>query len=112
MADLITMDIEAGADVGTAQGKVKRAVFATVRLKNTLGGYIGMAGGPLDLMQPNVSTTNLGSPPPLLTGDVPRMSIPGDYDTKCKIHIRQAQPFPMEVIGIFPSFTVQETSPQ
>lgn len=110
-ADLITMDIEAGADVGTAQGKVKRGVFASIRVKNTLGGYIGMAGGQLDLMQPNVSTTALGSPPPLLTGDIARMSIPGDYDTSCKIHIRQAQPFAIEIIGIFPSFTVQETSP-
>lgn len=110
-ADLITMDIEGGADVGTAQGKVKRAVSATIRLKNTLGGYAGMAGSPLDLMQPNVSTTSLGSPPPLLTGDVERMSFPGDYDTRCKIHIQQAQPFAMEVLAIFPIITVQEPSP-
>lgn len=111
-ANLITMDIEAGADVGTAQGKVKRGVYATIRLKNTLAGYIGMAGGQLDPMQPNVSATALGSPPPLLTGDVERMSIPGDYDTVCKIQIQQAQPFQMEIVGIFPLFTVQETSPQ
>lgn len=110
-ANYITMDIEAGADVGTAQGKVKRGVYATIRLKNTLAGYIGMAGGQLDPMQPNMSTTDLGSPPPLLTGDVPRMSIPGDYDTSCKIQIQQAQPFQMEIVGLFPIFTVQETSP-
>lgn len=110
-ASLITMDIEGGADVGTAMGKVKRAVTATVRVKNTLGGHIGMSGGSLDLMQPNVSTTNLGSPPPLLTGDIERLSINGDYDTRCKIEIQQPDPFQMEIIGIFPSITVQEPSP-
>lgn len=110
-ANLITMDIEGGADVGTAQGKVKRAAVATVRVKNTLGGHIGMKGGPLGLMQPNVSTTHLGSPPPLTTGDIARISFPGDYDTRCKIQIQQPDPFQMEILGIFPSITIQETSP-
>lgn len=109
-ANLITMDIEGGADVGTAQGKVKRAVSAVFRVKNTLGGYAGMAGGILDLIQPNVSTTNLGSPPPLTTGDTPRITLPGDYDTSCKIQVQQPQPFPIEIIGIFPHITVQEPS--
>jgi hypothetical protein len=70
-----------------------------------------MAGATLDLMQPNVSTTALASPPPLLTGDVDRMSFPGDYSERCKIQIQQAQPFCMEVLAIFPSITVEEPSP-
>lgn len=110
-ANLITMDVEGGADVGTAQGKVKRVASASFRVKNTLGGYAGMAGQQLDLMQPNVSTTNLGSPPPLLTGDIPRMSFPGDFDTRCKIQIQQHDPFAMEILAIFPIITVQEPSP-
>jgi hypothetical protein len=110
-ANLITMDIEGGADVGTAQGKVKRASSVSVRVKNTLGGYVGMAGGTLDPMQPNVNTTNLGTPPPLLTGDAARVSFPGDFDTRCKIQIQQKDPFAMEVLAIFPIITVNEPSP-
>lgn len=110
-ANLITMRPEGGADVGTAQGKTKRANQLTVRLKNTLGGSAGIAGLPLDLLQPNVNTTNLGSPPPLTTGDVP-ISLNGDYQSDCKIQIQQNQPFQMEVLGIFPVITVNEPSPQ
>lgn len=107
---LVTMDVEAGADVGTAQGKQKRVSQITVRIKNTLGGHAGMLGGTLDLLQPNVSTTALSSPPPLTTGDV-TMSFPGDWDKACKIELQESQPFQMEVLAIFPIFTVNEPSP-
>lgn len=110
-ANLITMKLEVPASVGTSQAKLKRFSQVSVRLKNTLGGYIGMAStdaGKLDLMQPNVSTTTLGSPPPLLTGDVKRMSIRGDWESDGQLWIQQAQPFQMEIIGIFPLVETQE----
>lgn len=110
-ANIVTMDIEGGADVGTAQGKVKRAIMATVRLKNTLGGSIGMAGSTLDLLQPNVPTTTImGQAPPLLTGDA-RVSVNGNPDGNCKLQIQQTLPAQMEVIGIFPIIEVKEPSP-
>lgn len=108
-ANLITMKLEVPADVGTSQGKLKRVVQCSVRLKNTVGGYIGMANGQgLDLMLPNVNTTPMGTPPPLFTGDVARMSVRGDSESDCQIWIQQPQPFSMEVIGIFPLITTQE----
>lgn len=110
-ANLITMDIEGGADVGTAQGKTKRASHAVVRFKNTLGAYIGMAGGRLDPIQSNVNTTALGAAPPLLTGNSQRISLPGDYNTECKVQVQQPGPFATEILGIFPAITVQEPSP-
>lgn len=107
-ANLITMKLEVPAN-GTSQGKLKRVVQCSIRLKNTLGGLIGMANGQsLDLMQPNVNTTNLGSPPPLLTGDVQRMSIRGNVESDCQIQIQQPQPFQMEILGIFPNITTEE----
>lgn len=111
-SDLVTMDIEGGADVGTAQGKTKRASHAVVRVKNTLGAYIGLAGGKLDPIQGNLSSTQLGSPPALFTGDSQRISLPGDYNTSCKMRVYQPGPFATEVLAIFPAITVQETSPQ
>lgn len=109
-ANLITMRPEGGADIGTAQGKMKRTAIVTYRLKNTLGGYAGIPGGQLDLINLNQTTTNLGSPPPLFNGDI-RQDYPGDFDLDGRIQIQQPQPFPMEVIAIFPIITVQEPSP-
>jgi len=110
-SDLVTMDIEGGADIGTAQGKTKRASHAVVRFKNTMGAYIGLADGKIDPIQSNLSSTPLDSPPPLLTGDSPRISLPGDYGTSCKIRVYQPGPFATEILGIFPVITVQEPSP-
>jgi hypothetical protein len=110
-SQLVTMRLEVPAPVGTSQGKLKSVILATIRVKNTLGGYAGMLGQILDLMQPNVSSTALGMPPPLLTGDVYRMSINGDNESDCRIEIVQNQPFQMEILGIFPILDVMEPSP-
>lgn len=115
-ADLVIMRPEGGADVGTSQGKLKRTNRLTVRVKNTLAGYAGPYNGSLsnaglDPLQPNVSSTTLGSAPPLLTGDAV-ISFPGDNDIDGRIHIQQAQPFQMEVVALFPVITVHEPSPQ
>lgn len=111
-ATLTTMDIDGGADVGTAQGKLKRALLATVRVKNTLGGFIGFANAvqPPVAMQPNQTSTLLGSPPPLTTADLVQIPLNGDYAPNCRISITQPDPFPMEILAIFPSITVQEPS--
>lgn len=108
---LTTMELEGGADVGTAQGKMKRISHCVVRQKNTMGGYIGMEGGPLVLLNPNQpTTTTLASPPPLITGDSERISFPGDYNESCKVTIEQPDPFQMEILAVFPISTVQEPS--
>lgn len=109
-ADLITMRPEGGADIGTAQGKMKRTAIVTFRFKNTLGGYAGNADGPLDLINLNQTTTPLGQAPPLFNGDV-RQSFPGDFELDGRIRVYQPQPFPMELIAIFPIITVNEPSP-
>lgn len=110
-SNLVTMDIEGGADVGTAQGKIRRPNSVVVRLKDTLGGVISVLGKNPQLLLPNQTTTALGSPPPLFTGDTDRIPLDNDSLPTCKIQIQQLQPFQMEVLGIFPAITVEEPSP-
>lgn len=109
-AILVTERPEAGADVGTSQGKTKRINWAAIRLYNTLGGKIGIAGlldangAPLldDLQFRIPATSTMDAPPPLFTGDVIADGFPGDYETDNRLQIVQDQPLPMTIVGIFP----------
>jgi hypothetical protein len=105
---IITQRIDAGADVGTSQGKTKRVNIATIRVVDTMGGVAGMDFGPYDSLMPADPTINLDNPPAIYTGDIAQMTFPGDYDTDCQILVRQADPAPMTVAGIFPYLTGNE----
>jgi hypothetical protein len=109
---LTTMDVEGGANEGTAQGKIKRPSSVVVRLKNTWGPTIQVAGSgaPVKLI-PDSNTTVMGAPPPLFTGDIDRIGVNSDPIPNCKLTIAQNLPFQCEVLGIFPHITVQEPSP-
>lgn len=107
-ATIVTERPEAGADVGTSQGKTKRTPWATIRVYNTLGGFFGMDGGVLDEIQYRNPLMVMDSPPPLFTGDVVQGPFPSDYDSDQRYRIEQRQPFPMTVIGFFPSLTAYE----
>lgn len=98
---LITMRIEAGSRDGTSQGKIKRIDAMAVRFLDTLGGSVGMYGGRIDNISLRAPSTPMGSPPPITSGDV-QVDFPGDYETDCRIEIRQEAPLPMTVAGIFP----------
>ena len=86
--NLVPMRVEGGADVGTAQGKIKKGANVTLRLVDTYGAIVGQlsdrnsAGvyqNPLGLtnLTPalteqatlNYTTTGLDIPPPIQSGD-------------------------------------------
>lgn len=107
---LITERPEAGADIGTSQGKTKRINWAAIRLYNSLGGSYGIDGllDPetgeqlLDEIQYRSAGDPMDSPPPLFTGDYVVRGFPADYEGDCRIRIEQDQPLPMTILGIFP----------
>ena len=107
-SQLITNRIDAGADIGTSQGKTKRISIATIRLVDTLGGEAGMNSGPFDLLQPANPIINLDNPPSIYTGDIAQMAFPGNDETDCQVLIRQTDPAPMTVAGIFPYMKGEE----
>jgi hypothetical protein len=130
-ANLVPMRVEGGADVGTAQGKIKTGQNLTLRLVDTFGvtvsqlsnitngAYLDPLGqSALSPVNPenvnlNYTTTALDSPPPLQSGDFP-VNFPSqtnsDQDERdFYMLIQQALPLPMTIVGLFPSFKVQET---
>lgn len=100
-ARLVTMRLEAGSQDGTSQGKTKRIHAAKVRFLETLGGTVGQYGGRMDDISLRNPATPMNSPPPIASGDQD-VDFPGDYDSDCRIEIRQDQPLPMTVAAIMP----------
>src|SRR5690606_4682755 len=101
-AKAITMRLEAGSPDGTSQGKVKRISNLVVRLLDTLGGFIGMEGRSLTEMKFRKPSMAMDQPPEIFTGDK-EVSLDGDYEPNCRIEVRQTQPFPMTIVGIYPN---------
>lgn len=99
---LVTMRVEAGADVGTSQGKTKRVAIGTIRLIDTLGGIFGMEDGPFDIIKNNDPAIPMGTPPLIYTDDAVQLSWPGDLEPDCRLCVQQLDPCPMTVGGLFP----------
>ena len=111
-----SMRLEGGDSSGTAQGKLKRIIRATVRVLNTLGLRLGrdiVNSEVIDQRQPTVADDN---PPPLMTGDYPnddtgsRLAFLGDWDRKGRIFVMQEQPLPMTLVSTAVLVDVEEDS--
>lgn len=130
--NLVPMRFEGGADVGTAQGKKKQGANLVVRLVDSFGGVVGQLSNqnyqtqlyqdPLGLtsiaiqnteaITYNYTTTALDMPPPIQSGDFP-LSFPAatstDQDERdFYVLVQQNAPMPMTVVGLFPSYKVEE----
>ncbi len=130
--NVVPMRFEGGADTGTAQGKKKQGATTVIRLVDSAGGTIAQLSNinyqtqlyqdPLGLttLTPqdaeaityNYTTTALDSPPPLMSGDFP-VSFPerqvSDQDhSDFYVLVQQNAPLPMTVVGLFPSYKVEE----
>jgi len=102
-----TLNINAGAADGTAQGKTKRIHRVIFRLHQTLGMKAGPNANTLDTIYFRTTATPLGSAPALFSGDK-EMEWPGDYETEGQIYFRQDQPLPMTVLAIMPQLVTQD----
>jgi len=104
---LRTMRLEAGAEDGTAQGKVKRVTKAVIRFFNTLGAKAGPSISKLDTLTFRTGSDPMDAPPPIFTGDK-NVPWPSGYETDAHLAIVQDDPLPMTVVGIFPQVTTQD----
>jgi hypothetical protein len=95
-----TQRIEAGSQDGTAQGKVKRIHEVILRLYRTLGLEVGWTGGHIDIVPFRDSSDEMGAAPELFTGDK-RIDFSEGYNREGTVYIRQQQPLPLSVQGIF-----------
>ena len=96
---LETLRMEAGAEDGIAQGKIKRIHGVTARFFQTVGAELGPDTDNLDRLPFRDSSMNMDEAVPLFTGDK-EISFPSGYDNDAKIVIRQTQPLPMTILAI------------
>ncbi len=98
---LQTMRLEAGAEDGTAQGKIKRVHGVTVRLHKTLGCEVGSSLDDMEIIPFRDSSMLMSSAVELFTGDKDA-EFRSDYEKSGHIFVRQASPLPLNIIAIYP----------
>lgn len=96
---LETLRIEAGAEDGISQGKIKRIHGVTVRFLDTVGAESGPDLANLDRMPFRSSANAMNQAIPLFTGDK-EIFFPSGYDNDSRVIVRQNQPLPMTILAV------------
>ena len=99
-SQLQTMRIEGGSAQGVSQGAVKRIHDVTVRFFRTVGAKVGSSNTNNDLIPFRSSADEMGQALDLFTGDK-EIEFPNGYDADAFVFIKQEQPLPMTVVGIY-----------
>ena len=104
---LQTMRIEAGAQQGVAQSRIKRIHEITLRLFRSVGLEVGSNLSDMEIIPFRTTSDTMDVATLEFSGDK-RIEFRGDFDTDGHIFIRQSQPLPTNVIGIYPRVTTNE----
>ena len=94
-----TLRMEAGADDGVAQGKIKRIHGVTVRFIDSVGAEVGPDTSNLDRLPFRDSSMAMDEAIPLFSGDK-EIFFPSGYDNDARVVVRQNQPLPMTIVAI------------
>lgn len=98
-SDAWTERLEAGSQMGTAQGKVKRIHKIIVRLWQALGLWVGPSPGRLDLIITRRTSDLLDAPLPLCNDDC-EVTYNGTYEKEGRIYLRVSDPAPCTVSAV------------
>lgn len=104
---LSTMDIEAGALDGTAQGKSRRIHRVVVRLNNSLGMRVGAEEAGSEDVVFRSARTAMDQSPPLFSGDKV-VAFPKGWATQAVVTVMQEQPLPCTVVALIPQLTTMD----
>jgi hypothetical protein len=122
-AVLETHRFEAGAQDGTAQGKVKRIRDVVLRLLNVGAGMADIVGSPsvgalyygltsvvadMDLLSIKEDQDPIGAEALLLSGDTRELPLPLGHDRKGRVALRHAAPTPCTIIAIMPHMETED----
>tara|TARA_R100001015_G_C4633446_1_gene198407 strand:- start:877 stop:3294 length:2418 start_codon:yes stop_codon:yes gene_type:complete len=94
-----TLRLEAGADDGVSQGKIKRIHGVTVRFIDTVGAEVGTDENNMDRIPFRDSSMAMDNAVPLFDGDK-EISFPSGYDNDARVFVRQTQPLPMTILAV------------
>ena len=103
---LETMDLEAGAQDGTAQGRRRRIHELGVKFWATLGARVGRDGN-MDRIEFRRGSDPMDASPPLCTGEK-RVPFPPGWDVECRIVVEQDQPLPCTVTALVPHMNTND----
>lgn len=106
-AFLQTMELNAGAADGTAQGKTKRISNLVIRLLRSLGGKVGPSRDNLEQLNFRRPSNAMDQAVPLFTGDM-EANWPGGYEGQSRMCYLNDQPLPATVLGFFPIVVTQD----
>ena len=105
---LTTMDLEAGAADGAAQGKKRRIHRVIVRLVDSLGMRVGADGkNQAEDIVLRAPQTAMGESPPLFSGDK-AVAFPKGWDNQAIVTVLQDQPLPCTLVALIPQMTTQD----
>lgn len=94
-----TLRMEAGADDGISQGKIKRIHGVTVRFLDSVGAEVGPDANNLDRIPFRDSSMAMDEAVPMFDGDK-EIFFPSGYDNDARVLVQQTQPLPMTVLAI------------
>ena len=94
-----TLRLEAGAEDGVSQGKIKRIHGVTVRFLDSVGAELGTDENNLDRIPFRDSSMSMNQPVPLFTGDK-ELSFNSGYENEARVIVQQTQPLPMTILAI------------
>ncbi len=94
-----TLRLEAGAEDGIAQGKIKRIHGITARFLDTVGAELGPDTNNLDRLPFRDSSMAMDTAVPLFNGDK-EIFFPSGYENDAQVVIRQSQPLPMTIVAV------------
>lgn len=105
---LATKRIESGAQMGTAQGKLKKITKLWVRFLDTLGGkFSPKEAGPYETVVFRSAANPLDSAPPIFTGDK-EVSWRGGYERDGIMWYTNEQPLPVTIVALMPEMETNE----
>lgn len=108
-ADLRPVPLVGASEKGSAAGKKSRIVGASVLLYQSLNYRMGKPGGTLDRKEFRRTSDDMSAPTPLRSGLFWLLMPSGstEDDERPELMIRQDQPFPSIVQGIYPTLSVE-----
>jgi len=106
-SELETMRLEAGSQLGSALGKIKRIAIAIILFYKSAGCQYGTEEGKLDTL-PWRKTSDKMDKAPDLVNEAIEVTMPGDWDREGRIIIKQSLPLPLTILAIVPRVDTSE----
>lgn len=98
------LPLEGGSQLGTSQGKRKKATSSTIRVLDSVGMSYGVVGGTAYIMDFREAGEPMDEAPPMRTSDE-RLTPEGGFEPDTRWTITQTQPYPLNIAYVMTELT-------